>query len=264
MIRTVNSIFFVVGLRKCKLIVTLFCRQQLQRIQSPGHDCRGPQALQTLLWQVWITKTPYPHPTPLGPGSCLPTGGGKGGCTFILWLRPWYTLQYCTRASPLGTPLVHCTVMNTLTLVLPPPPTSLLSFSTGGNPLWNLLSFQGWESTTLWSLSWRTRMKGGSSRSWTEFWRFVLKIFCSAYPVPDPIFSTHVCQRMYILGMWIRIWCRFASLIARITEGRNFACYVISVLRIRNTSFGSDVGSGYEQGAQKFRILPDPQHCYFM
>ena len=182
--RTVNSSFFVVGLRKCKLIVTLFCRQQLQRIQSPGHDCRGPQALQTLLWQVWITKTP---PPPWAPDLVAHRGGG-GGMHFHpvhpLWLRPWSTQQYCTRASPLGTPLVHCTVMNTLTLVLPPPPTSLLSFSTGGNPLWNLLSFQGWESTTLWSLSWRTRMKGGSSRSWTEFWRFVLKIFCSAYPDP--------------------------------------------------------------------------------
>jgi len=126
---TVNSSFFVVGLRKCKLIVTLFCRQQLQRIQSPGHDCRGPQALQTLLWQVWITKTPYPHPTPLGPGSCLPTGGGEGGMHF----------------HTLATPLVHSTVLYTCfppgyapgTLYStehpnpcpPPPPTPLLPFS---------------------------------------------------------------------------------------------------------------------------------------
>ena len=40
------------------------------------------------------------------------------------------------------------------------------------------LFYQGWASTTRWSLSWRTKTRAGSSRSWREFWRYVLLNIC--------------------------------------------------------------------------------------
>ena len=140
MIRTVNSIFFVVGLRKCKLMgfEVLDSYSILQTTTSTHSESRPRLPRAASASNATVTGMNYKNPPTPGPGSCLPTGRGRGNA-----------LSSCT--SPLATPLVHSTVLYTCfppgyapgTLYstehpnpcTSPPPTSLLSFSTGGNPL---------------------------------------------------------------------------------------------------------------------------------